>query len=76
MTESQAEEILKALRLETYVCVNQTSWRYGQALFNTVHRHYPDFADSVRGSDIDCFHRTTMTPEFEKALMEWLKEKC
>ena len=32
------------------------SWRYGQAVFNTLYEINPSLADSIRGSDVDPFY--------------------
>jgi hypothetical protein len=31
-------------------------WRKGQALFNTLHKYYPNIADSIRGGQYDTFY--------------------
>jgi hypothetical protein len=72
MTEKQALVKLREIRTEVYNCVNQTKWKYGEALFNVVAFHYPVFTETIRGSSIDCFERTEVVPEFEKALIDWL----
>ena len=34
-------------------------WRYGQTLFNILHRVRPDLSEKIRGSKLDPFYKYT-----------------
>jgi len=72
MTEEKVKETIEFIRTKAYIAVNQSKWRYGQALFNSVYEYYPDFANTVRGTELDCFEVTERIVEFEKSFKEYL----
>lgn len=37
-------------------CVDETHWRYGQALFNVLHDVRPDISEKVRATGLDPFY--------------------
>ena len=48
--------------------------RYGQAIFNTAYKMYPDAVDKLRGTDLDCFYRDEKVDKFLDALADLLLE--
>ena len=61
-------ELAKSLRLQ------YPTWREGQSLFNAAYKLYPEFANSVRGTDTDCFYRSDKIKSFLDEIEKY--EKC
>ncbi len=54
--------------------VNKRRW--GQCVFNAAYEMYPDLADALRGSEVDCFYLDERADNFLSALRaEGLDEK-
>jgi len=49
-------EIDKVLTLSNQMNVKFPMWRYGQSFFNALYELYPEVADSIRGTENDCFY--------------------
>ena len=45
-------------------------WRKGQTYFNVLYEIYPDFANDIRGTELDPFHDDKKVKPFMDALWE------
>lgn len=52
------------LHLVEIVRKKNPSWRKGQAFFNVLADVRPDLSETIRGTDIDPFHRDCKLAEF------------
>lgn len=50
--------------------MNRNNLRYGQSVFNTAHRNFPDEVASLAGTDKDCFYDDSKTGVFLEALID------
>lgn len=50
-------------------------WRFGQAVFNFTFGKYPEQANMLRGSDVDCFYNDDKINEFIETMIELLRSK-
>jgi hypothetical protein len=57
----KSKEILK---LATDYQNQNSNWRWGQCVFNAAYELYPNAADSLRGTIVDCFHKDKVVEEF------------
>ncbi len=65
LTKEQIEEI-KVLSIENLKLFPY--WRKGQSVFNSAYELFPDEANKLRGSSVDCFHQDKYIEKFLKAL--------
>lgn len=54
-------------------------YRYGQAIFNTLNDRVPEFADQIRGTELDTFHLREGVPvatlfALRDAYLAWTRE--
>lgn len=59
----QLDCILIKRNAEQLIRVN-TEIRYGQAVFNTAHKRFPEAANCLRGTKYDCFYDDSKVDEF------------
>lgn len=61
---------------QAYQTYMQTGFqRKGQATFNAVHAVDPALADSLRGTELDCFHNDSKIGQFMQVVCDnWDKE--
>lgn len=57
--QTEAQELLRS----------HPDWRWGQALFNALHRIDPTLANKIRGTVADPFNDNIRAPEFMEAVM-------
>lgn len=48
--------------------MSQYGWRWGQSIFNAAYNLYPNEANKLRGSDVDCYHIDSNTNLFLKTI--------
>jgi hypothetical protein len=39
-------------------------WRYGQRIFNIAYDEFPEEANRLRSTSVDCFYQDNLVPEF------------
>lgn len=61
---SKHDNRIHALACELFV--ENSDWRWGQAMFNAAHRLYPEAADALRGGLLDPFHNSNVADEFRQ----------
>lgn len=50
------EQLYNVEQLQLKMLEQYPEWRKGQAYFNAIHDLYPDIANSIRGTELDCFY--------------------
>lgn len=66
------------LTLEDYLMLvdadhkDNPDWRYGQTLFNTLHRVRPDLSEQVRGTPLDTFYVDGVEDPRASKFFDWL----
>lgn len=67
LTEEQIEELLDHA---TDMLIENKSWRWGQSLFNALHKSHPKIADSIRGTEYDPFYLSDRS----QSMLDYLTE--
>ncbi len=63
-------------RVKAEVARKPDAWREGQAAFNALYGLAPGLADSIRGEDIDPYHRDERLPAFYAWIEEQTNDKA
>lgn len=61
VTEEELNELYKRAHI---ACKHFPNLRYGQAIFNEAHAMWPEFVNTIRGTDDDCFYKDQLVPKF------------
>lgn len=51
-----SNKINEVIELANQMQMENKRWRWGQCVFNALHFTYPEVADRLRATDIDCFY--------------------
>ena len=70
VTEEELDELYKRAHI---ACKHFPNLRYGQAIFNEAYAMWPEFANTIRGTDDDCFYKDQLVPKF---LSHFEVKKC
>ena len=61
VTEEQLSELYKRVDI---ACKCFPTLRYGQAMFNEAMNMWPEFVNTLRGTEDDCFYKDTKVKAF------------
>lgn len=61
VSEDRLNELYKRVSI---ACKNFPQLRYGQAMFNEAYSMWPEFVNTIRGTDDDCFYRDDKVKAF------------
>jgi hypothetical protein len=54
--------------LALHLTIKNKGWRYGQAVFNATYQLFPEVANKLRATSVDCFYQDSKVNDFLKAV--------